>query len=90
MATMTGDEVTVASTATQVVAANAARRSLLLRVTNGEVWVGPTNGVTVEGGYYMNDHDDPVVDNVPALGDVYAIARAGTATAKMSYMEITD
>jgi hypothetical protein len=88
VATKATGEVTVGSSATQVVAANGNRRACALRVTKGEVWLGKDNAVTVDGGYYLSQADAPLVDNVPATDAWWAIARPGQS-ARVCYLDVS-
>ena len=79
----------IASTATSVLAANPDRLAAILRVVSGEVWFGPDNTVTADDGLYWTVNDGPLNDEIPTLDAWYAIARAGT-TAKICTLEVTD
>jgi hypothetical protein len=90
-ASFTSGIVTVTSTATLVLAANADRVSAIFKVMPGDegVFFGPDNTVTADDGFYVTAADDSVKDEAPTTGDWYAVTRAGKH-AKVSFIEVVD
>lgn len=81
--------VTITSTATEIAAANAARRVFIMEVVNGEVWIGPDNTVAQEDGLRMRETDERLTDSIATTDAWWAIARTGK-TATVSFMEVSD
>jgi len=84
--------VTVASTATLIIAANTQRQQLILQNTSdsGTVWIGPDDSITSANAValYENQTKTNTKEIGYYLGDVYGITHAGKPNADVRYWEV--
>lgn len=86
---LTENQVSVTTSATQIIAANANRRSLIIENSSGSsVFIADTNGVTTSNGFKMASPSAISFNRVDDgyTGAVFGIVASGSAT--VTYLEV--